>query len=826
MARKTPAQAAALDRCVADLEADPNFKPRRGDKRSAAFAVCTLSVLGRKRQDESLLDLAARLTDVEYDAVLSGVSPEEIGRMLEAARERQFQDAKVQNVSVEGMVTEADGHRHVFMLNIDLDGRIWGHIREAQDSKGTPHVHSVSTPNLVLDPQAASLSFPTGAASLGNEHIHSVEVKNPLLVELKESLERARLSEAEADALLTEEQRALPDVFRQHIAGLKRVAAAKKILSHVARPAWAFSDAISTMMGADGPSADEISFPILREGKFKHPVFGELVFDEKKFKKFIENFEKRVVGRDISTDVSHEPDKGATGWLKGLSVSEEEIGGKKAKVLNAKLALTPWGRQVVKDKIFRYFSVEFTDNFTDSKESGKSFGPTIVGGGFTNRPFITGLKPVTLSEDGLRFEEFQEEEASMGDTKLQEGRRRFDPQAKTRNRPGAVLPHTHPRVKDNADHFPIDTLARARNAVARVNQFDAAPPWFSGSLAELQRIVRRAVKRRYPSINVTGLSEEQWAADLAAKEDHLPGAVPDEVFVSSVRKSAHEMEDVAAEVEERTAVMAEHLDILGQILARLEAADTKGDEKEISALEDEAEEISDAILDGAFEDGRFVGLAQHAGQALLGNAEKANGRRKSRKRQSVVNDMARAMNRMPMMGEPPKKEEVKMSEIEAQKITAKLDEVVGKYNTLAEDHKKMAEQTLLLVEENKRLKDERYRADVDAFCSGLLREGHLPSYVGVVKGILLSESGRATTIKLSEGGKETSLSMKDVFARVLGSIPKESLKAIIIPDDATVLSDNAEGKRDADTVTRTLKYLAEKGIGVKGLDGQGSQKTT
>lgn len=80
---------------------------------------------------------------------------------------------------------------------------------------------------------------------------------------------------------------------------------------------------------------------------------------------------------------------------------------------------------------------------------------------------------------------------------------KLDPKAKTRNKSEAVFDDKHPKVTDKKDHFPIDTIGRARNALARANQFDKAPEWWSGSLKELKNTVVRAVHAKYPSIEIT-----------------------------------------------------------------------------------------------------------------------------------------------------------------------------------------------------------------------------------------------------------------------------------------------------------------------------------
>lgn len=75
--------------------------------------------------------------------------------------------------------------------------------------------------------------------------------------------------------------------------------------------------------------------------------------------------------------------------------------------------------------------------------------------------------------------------------------------AKKRSRPNPIFDHTNSKVLDNGDHFPIDTENRARNALARANQYSSSPSWYDGSLEDLKKTVANAVKRAYPSIEVT-----------------------------------------------------------------------------------------------------------------------------------------------------------------------------------------------------------------------------------------------------------------------------------------------------------------------------------
>jgi len=78
-----------------------------------------------------------------------------------------------------------------------------------------------------------------------------------------------------------------------------------------------------------------------------------------------------------------------------------------------------------------------------------------------------------------------------------------DPKAKVRNKPNPVFDAKSPKVNDDKDHFPLGSAAQARNALARANQYSSAPAWYNGPLGDLKAAVARAVKKAYPSIEVT-----------------------------------------------------------------------------------------------------------------------------------------------------------------------------------------------------------------------------------------------------------------------------------------------------------------------------------
>ncbi len=129
---------------------------------------------------------------------------------------------------------------------------------------------------------------------------------------------------------------------------------------------------------------------IFREGVWTHPKHGVIEGTQKLFGDFINNWEQNVLGRQVAIDKNHNPDEGATGWIKDLKVFGDR--------LKAFVEFTPWGLDLIQNKGFRYFSPEYTSKYT-SKDTNKEIKNVLIGGALTLRPFLTNLNPIVLSED-------------------------------------------------------------------------------------------------------------------------------------------------------------------------------------------------------------------------------------------------------------------------------------------------------------------------------------------------------------------------------------------------------------------------------------------
>lgn len=85
---------------------------------------------------------------------------------------------------------------------------------------------------------------------------------------------------------------------------------------------------------------------------------------------------------------------------------------------------------------------------------------------------------------------------------------KHNPKAELRNRGDVVFPAENRKVLDDKDHFPINNLKQARNALARVKQYSSVPKWYDGTLGEVIEKVYKAVHKKYPSIDIDEIKFE------------------------------------------------------------------------------------------------------------------------------------------------------------------------------------------------------------------------------------------------------------------------------------------------------------------------------
>jgi len=122
----------------------------------------------------------------------------------------------------------------------------------------------------------------------------------------------------------------------------------------------------------------------------------------------------------------------------------------------------------------------------------------------------SALEILVLSQ---KFEEMAEE--SLIKSAKEKEKKKLDPKAKVRNRGTVCVPASS--AKDKKDHFPINNIDQARNALARVHQYSSVPEWYKGSLKGLQALVSRKVHSKYPAIGKEKSSKKSSVESLISK---------------------------------------------------------------------------------------------------------------------------------------------------------------------------------------------------------------------------------------------------------------------------------------------------------------------
>lgn len=152
-------------------------------------------------------------------------------------------------------------------------------------------------------------------------------------------------------------------------------------------------DLLPLMFSEPGAPVASGWIQIMKTGSFTYQG-KKINITQNDLNEFAENFHKKVRGVDLAVDISHKSEDGSVGWF-------EDVKAENGKLL-AKVRWTDEGEQLVKSGKFRYFSPEWSRQWTDS-ETQKTYKNVLFGGALTNRPFLKGMDPVgiAMSEDGM-----------------------------------------------------------------------------------------------------------------------------------------------------------------------------------------------------------------------------------------------------------------------------------------------------------------------------------------------------------------------------------------------------------------------------------------
>lgn len=172
----------------------------------------------------------------------------------------------------------------------------------------------------------------------------------------------------------------------------------------------------------DGKEVKYARVEMFRTGVFEHRWYGRLNIDKKYLQTMVKNWKNKVYTTQVSFDLNHDHNTGATAWLPfaedkpdSLTIKKKtytDSAGKERTclVLVGIVELTEFGYESLASGQYKYFSAEIDPNFIPyerfyeqdkdgqvKEEVVEEYGPTIKGGGFVNFPYIVGMDPISLS---------------------------------------------------------------------------------------------------------------------------------------------------------------------------------------------------------------------------------------------------------------------------------------------------------------------------------------------------------------------------------------------------------------------------------------------
>lgn len=125
------------------------------------------------------------------------------------------------------------------------------------------------------------------------------------------------------------------------------------------------------------------------------PYYGELKVTRAMLREMVSNFEAGVYGQEIPINLAHDDSHGAAGFIRKVFI-------KSGNKLMADIDWEPLGLDAIKNKGFRYFSIEFQENYEDPEKEEKH-GSVLMGAALTIRPRVKHLDPVKPENLSLSY---------------------------------------------------------------------------------------------------------------------------------------------------------------------------------------------------------------------------------------------------------------------------------------------------------------------------------------------------------------------------------------------------------------------------------------
>jgi len=512
---------------------------------------------------------------------------------------------------------------------------------------------------------------------------------------------------------------------------------------------------------------------MIKTGEFLHRYYGGLTIDKKLLNSFRKNFRENVLGRDIAFDTDHYPEKGATAWLRKLRTKKRTENGKETFYLIGQVELTTKGRAFIENKEYKYFSLDYHENYKDKEEEEKFYGPTIMGGALTNRPFIPGLRPIKVGDkiqlsENLKGKDFAFEEVD---------------ESEETNEPEEVNTYVE---KIEEEKYPIEEVERIELATVRIRNI----PWSkvdksklpSSAFAEVPDPKKKSTwklpyKNPDGSLNPNGVS----AAVAALKGARQKGGKPMSVSAKARKKintawaavkKWREAKKNKTNLNDKEAISVKAIELLKKQLA------------EHQAVQESLEEGSDEFKDLAAK----IASTEEAIKELSDKSEENP--EKGETDAGDTNDDTQLSDTTDETEKTKEKEKVELSETEKENI--KLKEMLENKDKEIEDQKtELSEQSKENEKRFYKLELENRRANVNTDVIKFRDMGIPKPMIDLYKEVALSDEG-AEVVKLSDGDHKGDHTVTGIIGKMFAIMPEDSRVSLSEETDAS--SNEDEGK--------------------------------
>ena len=303
---------------------------------------------------------------------------------------------------------------------------------------------------------------------------------------------------------------------------------------------------------ADVPSLDggnEIWVECLPARIYHTPNYGKIQITKDKLDRMVHNFNTRVRGQDVSTDFDHGMDRAkgnqASGWYREFALKPSSQDATQP-ALFARIELTDDAAREIHDKKWRYFSLEWLDDWLDN--DGNTHYDVVSGGAFTNKPVAKNIMPINLSEsmwDELDYE--TKKQFAVWSTKavndLPDSAFLFVEAGGDKDKDGKTVPRSLRHFPYKGSDGKVD-LPHLRNAIARIPQ---AGSWLSEAMkTSLQSRARRLLSGSSKAMSETATQEVKEAYELLT-EQGFDVMVPSDTPGTELTPTAESVEQEHAE---------------------------------------------------------------------------------------------------------------------------------------------------------------------------------------------------------------------------------------------------------------------------------------